>query len=338
ARVKEISPKAALLIQALTGTAGDSAKERDLFSSAVKNVIKAASPQGSSRPHLMTDYSPPKRCTRWMATIFMPAIALVGIVGTPLYIYSQGLAFSEAALFLFYLTATSFAITVGYHRFYSHATFKTNPFINFLLLFFGAATFQKSALRWASQHRQHHQFTDTDLDPHNSKRGVFYCHMGWIMLYKHNVNFKNVTDLSKNRLIGHQHQYYDLWSVTAGLILPLLIGAWIGHFWGTFIMTFCLRVTLILNMAFLINSSAHMIGDKNFDKEASAGDSWFWAFFTQGEGYHNYHHRFPNDYRSGHQWYAWDPSKWFIYVLSRLGLAWDLKKTSPQKIAMALSQ
>ncbi len=284
-----------------------------------------------------TDYSPPKRSTRWMAAIFMPLIAVVGIVGTPFYIASQGFAVSEAILFFFYLTATSLAITVGYHRLYSHATFKTNQFIHFLMLFFGAATFQKSALRWASQHRQHHQFTDTELDPHNSKKGVFYCHMGWIMFYKHNVNFQNVKDLSKNPLIKHQHEHYDLWSVSAGLLLPMLIGFLIGHPLGAFIMTFCLRITLILNMAFFINSSAHMSGTKGFDPDVSAGDSWFWALLTNGEGYHNYHHKFPNDYRNGYRIYHWDPSKWFITILSWTGLAWDLKRTSPERIAAALA-
>ena len=287
---------------------------------------------------MIREYSPPKRCTRWMATIFMPAIAVIGVIGTPLYIHQRGLALSETVLFLFYLIATSLAITVGYHRLYSHATFKTNPLLNFLFLFFGAGTFQKSALRWASQHRQHHQFTDTDLDPHNSKRGFFYCHIGWIMFYKHDVNFMNVADLSKNKLIEHQHENYDLWSVTSGLILPMMLGWWMGYPLGAFIMSFCLRVTLILNMAFFVNSSAHMAGDKNFDRDVSAGDSWFWALLTNGEGYHNYHHKFPNDYRNGYQSHAWDPSKWFIYSLSRLGLAWDLKTTSREKIAMALSE
>ena len=98
----------------------------------------------------MSNYSPPKRRTRWMATIFMPLIALIGVIGTPLYIAYRGLALSEAILFFFYLIATSLAITAGYHRFFAHTTFKTNPFMRFLLLFFGAATFQKSALRWAS--------------------------------------------------------------------------------------------------------------------------------------------------------------------------------------------
>lgn len=285
----------------------------------------------------MLRYTPPKRKTRWMAVIFMPLIALIGIFGTPAYIYYQGLVFSETALFFFYLIMTSLAITVGYHRFFSHAAFKTNQFVCFLLLFFGAATFQKSALRWASQHRQHHQFTDTDFDPHNSRRGLFFCHVGWIMFYKHDVNFDNVKDLSRNKLIQHQHDHYDLWSVTAGLLTPMLIGWWIGHPLGAFIMTFCLRVTLVLNMAFFINSSAHMSGAKTHDKTASAGDSLFWALLTNGEGYHNYHHKFPNDYRSGHCWYHWDPSKWFIFLLSKLGMARNLKRTPPHRIHAAMN-
>ena len=116
----------------------------------------------------------------------------------------------------------------------------------------------------------------------------------------------------------------------------MLLGWWIGHPLGAFIMTFCLRVALILNMAFFINSSAHMLGRKNFDMQASAGDNWFWALLTNGEGYHNFHHKFPNDYRSGHLWHHWDPSKWFIFTLSRLGFVYDLKRTAPSKITEAL--
>ncbi|HTL47911.1 MAG TPA: acyl-CoA desaturase, partial [Verrucomicrobiae bacterium] len=153
----------------------------------------------------------------------MPAVTLIGVIGTPIYIYHHGLALSELFLFLFFLITTSFAITVGYHRYFSHNVFKTSKFIEFLLLAFGAATFQKSALRWASQHRQHHQFTDTDLDPHNSKRGFFFCHVGWIMFYKHDVNFKNVEDLAKSRLIMNQHAHYNWWSVSMGLVLPMLL-------------------------------------------------------------------------------------------------------------------
>lgn len=282
------------------------------------------------------DFKPPKRHTRWMAVFFMPAITLVGFIGTPIYIYYNGLAASEFALFMFYLVATSFAITVGYHRYFSHRVFKTNPVIHFLLLFFGAGTFQKSALRWASQHRQHHQFTDTELDPHNSKRGFFFSHAGWIMFYKHDVNFKNVVDLSKSKMTVHQHKYYNWWSVLSGLVIPMALGFAIGHPLGAFIMTFCLRISLVLNMAFFINSSAHMIGTKGFDSKVTAGDNWFWAIVTNGEGYHNFHHKFPNDYRNGYLWYHWDPSKWFISILSGLGLVHGVVKTSDHKIRETL--
>lgn len=267
-----------------------------------------------------------------MAVLFMPAITLIGIAGTPALIYFRGLDISEISLFLFYLIATSLAITVGYHRLFSHAVFKTHRVIRFLMLFFGAATFQKSALRWASQHRQHHQFTDTELDPHSSRRGFFYCHVGWIMFYKHDVNFANVKDLSDDPMILHQHKYYDFWSVGAGLAVPMLIGWMTGHLLSAFVLSFCLRVSLVLNMAFFINSSAHYAGKKTHDPDASAGDSWFWALLTNGEGYHNFHHKFPNDYRSGHLFYHWDPSKWLIYALSRMGLAYGLKRTPAQYI------
>lgn len=283
----------------------------------------------------MKNYSPPKRTTRWAAVIFIPLTMILGFVGTPFYIWKYGITFSEIALFLFYFFATGMAITVGYHRLFAHASFRTNAVIRFLLLFFGAATFEKSALRWASQHRQHHHFTDTELDPHNSRRGFFYSHVGWIMFYKHDVNFDNVKDLQKSRMIMHQHEHYDWWSVPAGILLPMLIGFWTGHPLGAFVMAVSLRLALVMNAAFLINSYAHMFGSRDFDKTISAADHWLGAIITNGEGYHSFHHRFPGDYRNGHLWYHWDPSKWLIHLLSLTGLAWHLRRTPPEKILAA---
>ena len=120
-------------------------------------------------------YEPPRRRTKWAGVILFAVLISCGVFGTPIYIYKRGLSSSELYLFLFYFYATGLSITVGYHRLFAHATYKTNEFIRFLLLFFGAATYEESALKWASQHRQHHQFTDTELDPHNSKRGFWYC-------------------------------------------------------------------------------------------------------------------------------------------------------------------
>ena len=273
-------------------------------------------------------YPSPERQNRWVGIIFFMIIHAVGIVGTPLYLLYYGASTAEWVLFLAYVSLTSLAITVGYHRLFAHVTYKTNAFVRFLLLFFGAATFEQSALKWASQHRQHHQFTDTSWDPYDIKRGFWYAHVGWILFWKHRVNYDNVPDLKRSALVMNQHELYSLWSVGAGLGLPMLIGFLMGRPLGVFIMTVCLRLILVMHSAFFINSYAHMVGSRGYDAHISARDHWLGAILTNGEGYHNFHHQFPTDYRNGICWYHWDPSKWLIFALSKLHLTRDLKKTS----------
>lgn len=279
-------------------------------------------------------YETPRRRTKWAGVILFAVLISCGVFGTPLYIAQRGLAVSELALFVFYFFATGLAITVGYHRLFAHASYKANGLVQFLLLFFGAATYEESALKWASQHRQHHQFTDTELDPHNSKRGFWYCHIGWILFYKHGVNHGNVKDLLQNKLVMHQHKYYNVWALVSGILLPLTIGAATGHLLGAFLMAVCLRMFLVMNAAFLINSYAHMVGDNSYNPKESARDHWLGAVLTNGEGYHSFHHRFPNDYRNGIRWYHWDPTKWVIFILSVFGMTWDLKRTPASLLAV----
>jgi stearoyl-CoA desaturase (Delta-9 desaturase) len=107
-------------------------------------------------------YPLPKRRIRWLGLVFFIFLHVVGIVGTPLYIHAYGITAPELALFFFFLLATGMSTTIGYHRLFAHGTFKTVPAVRFVLLLFGAATFEESALKWSSQHRQHHLFTDTD--------------------------------------------------------------------------------------------------------------------------------------------------------------------------------
>lgn len=285
----------------------------------------------------MGQYEPPRRRTKWAGIALFSVLILCGVLGTPFYIFYRGLAPAELFLFLFFFFATGLSITAGYHRLFAHATYKAHNLVRFLLLFFGAATYEESALKWASQHRQHHQFTDTELDPHNSTRGFWYCHIGWILFYKHSVNLDNVKDLLQSKLVMNQHKYYDLWALTGGILLPMALGTWAGYPLGTFLIVVCLRMFLVMNAAFLINSYAHGIGSRDYDKAASARDHWLGAVMTNGEGYHSFHHRFPNDYRNGIRWYHWDPTKWLIYLLSRAGLAWDLKRTPVSLIQSSLA-
>ena len=280
-------------------------------------------------------YPLPEPKVRWVGILFFIVIHMVGLIGTPLYLIHHGATAAEWTLFAAYFLLTNMAITAGYHRLFAHATYKASAFIRFLMLFFGAATFEQSALKWASQHRQHHAFTDTDRDPYNIKRGFWYAHVGWILFWKHRVNYDNAGDLSRSKLVMHQHYWYSLWSVGGGIALPMLIGIAIGQPLGVFIMSVCLRLVLVMHAAFFINSYAHMFGSRAFDGKISARDHWLGAILTNGEGYHNFNHRFPNDYRNGIHWYDWDPSKWLIFLLAQTGLAWDLKRTPLLKIQEA---
>ena len=271
---------------------------------------------------------------QWKHLLFFTSTALLALLGAPIYVYHYGLSISEVLLFLFMVVATGLSITVGYHRLYAHATFKAHPIIHFLTLFFGAAAFEQSALLWSAQHRSHHQYVDTDKDPYSIKKGFFYAHIGWILFWKQNMP-NNVKDLQKNFLLRHQHQYYDVWSLGAGIVFPLLIGILTGHLLGAFLISICARFTLIHHSTFSINSVCHMFGKATYDIYASAKDHWLVAFLTNGEGYHNFHHRFPSDYRNGVRWYQWDPSKWVIFIFSTLGLAKNLRRVSRFRILAA---
>ena len=275
------------------------------------------------------------RKNNWVNIIFFAVTTLVGLIGAPLYIYKYGVTVSEMALFVFFVVITPLSITVGYHRLFAHATYKTNAAIRFLLLFFGAAAFEQSALLWSSQHKDHHCYVDTDLDPYSIKKGFFYAHMGWMLFWKHETDYDNVKGLARDPLIRHQHRNYKLWAILAGIVTPLFLGALTGHLLGALLLSVCLRLTVVYHLTFFINSICHMFGRSTYDIYATAKDNWLIAFLTFGEGYHNFHHRFAGDYRNGVRWYQWDPSKWIITVLGKTGLAWDLRRVSNFRILAA---
>src|SRR5579862_1581510 len=279
-----------------------------------------------------------RRTTRWPSVILMLSTTLVSVVGVPLYVLKYGVSGSEITLMIFLCFATVFSITVGYHRLYSHGAFKANGLVRFVVLFFGAGAFEQSALTWASQHRMHHKYVDTDLDPYNIRYGFWYAHAGWILFWKQPKARANVKDLERSGLLVHQHAYYPYWAIGAGIIFPLVVGALTGHVLGAFCFSIALRLAITLHSTFLINSMAHTWGSSNYDPTSSAKDNWFCAVLTNGEGYHNYHHRFPGDYRNGIRWYHHDPTKWIVWLLSRLGMAWDLRRTPDEQIVLALQE
>lgn len=276
-----------------------------------------------------------KRHINWDNIIFFAVTTLPAVIGAPIYLYQYGVTTSEIFFFWFYVLATGMSITGGYHRLFAHQTYKAHPIVQFLVLFFGAAAFEQSALKWCSQHRDHHRFVDSERDPYNIKYGFFYAHMGWLMFWKHRIDLENAKDLQANRMLMNQHRYYMVWAFGSGVVIPLIIGALTGHLLGAFLLTVCARITLVYHATFFINSLCHTLGTATYDASSTAKDHWLVAILTNGEGYHNFHHRFPNDYRNGIRWYHWDPTKWVIALLSFFGLTWELQKTPEDRITEA---
>ncbi|MGH7198667.1 MAG: acyl-CoA desaturase [Candidatus Omnitrophota bacterium] len=275
----------------------------------------------------------------WKNILFFGITSLLALVGVPLYAHFVGFKKVDWAIFTFMAVATMMSTTFGYHRLFAHRAFKAHPFVIFLNLFFGAATFGGSVLNWASGHRIHHKYTDTEDDPYNIKEGFWHAHMGWFLSRKEKiVDYDNVKDLSANKFIKHQHDHYALWAVGTGIALPLAVGYAAGSFWGAFFLGVCGRLFFIHQSIFLINSACHMLGKATYSLDESARDSWVCALLTHGEGYHSYHHRFPSDFRNGVRWYQWDPTKWMVKLLGLFGLAWDLNQTPEVKILAARTE
>ncbi|MCE7902604.1 MAG: acyl-CoA desaturase [Gammaproteobacteria bacterium PRO9] len=191
------------------------------------------------------------------------------------------------------------------------------------------------ALEWVSQHRDHHRYVDTDRDPYSIKKGFFYAHLGWMIFWKHDTDYDNVTDLARDPMLMHQHQHYLAWAIGAGIVTPMIVGILTGHLLAAIVFSVCLRITVVHHLTFFINSICHMFGKATYDTHATARDNWFIALLTFGEGYHNFHHRFAADYRNGVRWYQWDPSKWLIALMAGTGLAWDLRRVSDFQIMAA---
>tara|TARA_R110002096_G_scaffold23511_3_gene74819 strand:+ start:2280 stop:3389 length:1110 start_codon:yes stop_codon:yes gene_type:complete len=274
----------------------------------------------------------------WFTSGFLVLTLFTALIGTPIYFINYGFDPVIIGMFFFFFFATGMSITLGYHRLFAHKAFKAGKTVKLFTLLFGAAAFEDSALDWSSDHRIHHKHVDEEADPYDISKGFFWAHMGWIFFKLYPRELNNVGDLKKDPLVAWQNRYHQIIGVSVGLVLPTVIGAlyngWVGAL-GGFLVSGVARLVAVQHCTFLINSLCHTMGNRPYDVNTSARDHWFMAVFTFGEGYHNYHHSFQHDYRNGVKPWQWDPTKWAIWTLSKLGLVSDLRRVSDEKIVLA---
>ncbi|KAH7097319.1 hypothetical protein BKA62DRAFT_774349 [Auriculariales sp. MPI-PUGE-AT-0066] len=229
-------------------------------------------------------------------------------------------------------------ITIGYHRLWSHRSFRTGKIVRSGLAFAGTTAFQGSIKWWCLRHRLHHRFTD-DIhhDPYAATRGMLFAHVGWIFWKTEYPRMRLIgrEDLDQDPVVRFQHKYYIFLALFSGFILPTLLGAMWGDALGGFLYGgVCIRI-LIWHCTFLVNSLAHWNGLQKYSDEVTARGNTILALLTNGEGNHNFH-AFPHDFRADMNLTAWDPSKWYIWLLARTGLAWGLRRARDEDIAWAV--
>lgn len=263
----------------------------------------------------------------------------VALIGVPLWAIYVGIGWAEVitAIVLFFFTGMS--ITAGYHRLWSHKTYEAHPIVRVILAIGGAMTVQNSILHWSSDHRVHHRHVDiNDADPYSANRGFWFSHIGW-MLREYQAtrysDYSNCKDLQKDKVVMWQHNYYVPIVLAANFGIVGLLGWLNGDIIGMILVAGFARLVAVHHVTFFINSLAHIWGSRPYTDTNTARDNGILAFFTFGEGYHNYHHIFEYDYRNGIKWWQYDPTKWLIKGLSFVGLTKKLRTTPEERIEKA---
>ncbi|KAH7886073.1 hypothetical protein F5I97DRAFT_1809185 [Phlebopus sp. FC_14] len=286
----------------------------------------------------------------WSNVVFFVSVHIASVFGV--YHRPPALVPRETLLMAFVLwQLADFGITIGYHRLYSHRSFRATLPVRIVLVVLGSSAFQGSIKWWCLRHRLHHRFTDDPVhDPYAATRGVLYSHMGWIFQRPRyeRIDLIDREDLDNDpRVIRFQHRYYVPIALIFGCIIPAVLGWTWGDPVGAFIYGGLVTRLAVWHCTFLINSLAHWHGLQPYSDENTSRSNLLLALLTGGEGNHNFvrgsifswkcltSHTFPYDYRSGTSKFDWDPSKWIIAGLHWLRLVTHVRRARSEDITEA---
>lgn len=265
------------------------------------------------------------RSIHWLKTVPFVGMHVAAVAGVALLGWSgRGLALA-AGLYV----ARMFFVTAGYHRYFSHRTFKTSRALQLLFALGAMSSSQKGVLWWAGHHRTHHKHSDQAGDVHSSLRdGFFWSHVAWILSrqYEHTDDAR-VRDLSKYPELVWLDRFWAVPPALLGVGL-FLAGGWFALVWG-----FCVSTVLLWHGTFTINSLTHMFGSRRYPTTDNSRNSAILAVITLGEGWHNNHHYYQRSTRQGFFWWEFDPSYYVLRLLAALGLVWDLHEPPAAVVA-----
>jgi stearoyl-CoA desaturase (Delta-9 desaturase) len=276
--------------------------------------------------------------------VFGAPLAALGLGGW--LAWGGSLHWQDLLVLVLMYVLTGLGITVGYHRLFTHRSFKTTRTLRALLAVLGSMAVEGPVIEWVSTHRKHHQFSDQAGDPHSphldhapgwagALRGLGHAHVGWMFRGKDMANpYRYAKDLLADRDLRFISQTFPLW-VVVGLAVPFglglaltgsLVGGLTGLLWGG-----AVRVLLLHHVTFSINSLCHFFGRRPFATGDESHNLAWLAPIAFGEAWHNNHHAFPTSARHGLGRWQVDPGAWLITGLERSRLAWDIVRIAPER-------
>jgi stearoyl-CoA desaturase (delta-9 desaturase) len=317
---------------------------------------------GSGPPPRVDEYGREARCAepgREVRPVSMPLVdrtASAVVTGAPPLVLAVGMALGWGGplvdwtdvlvLAISYVTIGT-GVTVGFHRLFTHRSFKTHRLLRAAFAVLGSAAAEGPVIDWVATHRKHHQYSDVAGDPHSPHvdhgcgwrgafRGLLHAHIGWVFTDMEVADEERYArDLLADPLIRAVDRTFVLW-VLLGLAVPFLlgfaltgtvVGGLAGLLWGG-----AARIFLLHHATFCINSLCHFFGRRDYDtRDESRNLAWL-AIPTWGEAWHNNHHAFPTSYRHGLRRWQIDPSAGVIRLLELLGLAWDVVRVEPERL------
>jgi stearoyl-CoA desaturase (delta-9 desaturase) len=284
------------------------------------------------------------------AIVTVAPILALGFVAWQLW--DEALHWSDLIVFALLYVAFGLGVTVGFHRLFTHRSFKTSPRLRFVFAVLGSAAIEGPVISWVADHRKHHAFSDKEGDPHSphvghgggvkgALVGLAHAHVGWLFIHsQRGAKKRYAPDLMADPVVSFVDRTFVTWALL-GLAAAFALGAAIGHslkagftglLWGG-----AVRMLVIHHVTYSINSLCHYFGSRRFNTGDESRNLLWLAPFSFGEAWHNNHHAFPTSAAHGLRRFEIDPSAMVIRLLERLGLAWDVVRISPERQAMKAS-
>lgn len=267
----------------------------------------------------------------WPMVVYMILAHIAAIYG----IFTIPYCHKYTLLWAFILWPISgLGITAGVHRLWAHRAYKGAFPLRVFLMLANSMANQGCIFHWSRDHRVHHKHSDTSADPHDATRGFFFSHMGWLLVKKHRDVIEagkrlNYDDLTNDPVVMFQKTLDPWFALFMCFVFPALVCTlWGENFWNGYWVAGALRYCFVLHCTWLVNSGAHFYGDHPYDPVSWPAENPLVAFFAIGEGWHNWHHKYPYDYATSEHGIEeqYNPTKLFVDTCAALGLAFDRKR------------